>query len=243
MKISDITETIEKFAPLTEAEEWDNSGWQIKTPVEEANKVLVALDVNDNTVEQALQTGCNLILSHHPIFFSPIKTIAPSFITKAIKHDIGIYSAHTNLDKAQGGVNDSFAALCGFENPEILYEFVKYKKLNTPYDMKALIERLKGIFNISQLKVANLNKAQFSTIAFCSGAGQEYIEILDKCGIDVYLTGDIKYHQAQAAKRMTIIDIGHFNSEKCTKEVFKKVLSNLPVEVIEAKEKDVFEYI
>lgn len=243
MKIKRVIDEIENFSPLSEAEEWDNSGWQVMAAEEETEKVLVALDINDNTVEQAIQTGCNLILSHHPIFFSPIKTITPSFITKAIKNNIGIYSAHTNLDKAKGGINDCFASLCGFENPEILYEFVKYKKLDTPQDMKSLIERIKGVFNITQLKVSNLNKAQFSTIAFCSGAGHDYIEVLDQSGIDVYLTGDIKYHQAQAAKRMTIIDIGHFNSEKCSGKVFKKILSNLPIEIVEAKEKDVFEYV
>lgn len=243
MEIKKIIEEIEKHAPLSEAEEWDNSGWQVMAAEEETDKVLVSLDVNDDVVEQAVQKACKLILSHHPIFFSPIKTIVPSFITKAIKNNIGIYSAHTNLDKAKGGVNDTFASLCGYDNPEILYEFVKYKKLDTPQDMKALIERVKGVFNITELKVANLNKAKFSKIAFCSGAGHDYIEILDQNGIDVYLTGDIKYHQAQLAKRMTIIDIGHFNSEKCAGDVFRKILSELPVEIVEAKEKDVFEYV
>ena len=243
MEINKIIEAVENFAPLSEAEDWDNSGWQIEAEVKETSKVLTALDVNDNTVEQAINEGCNLILSHHPVFFSPVKTITPSFITKAIKNNIGIYSAHTNLDKAKGGVNEAFASLCGFPDVELLYEFVKYQKLDTPQDMKGLIERVKGAFGIKTLKIANLNKANFSTIAFCSGAGQDYIEILDKSGIDVYMTADIKYHQAQSAKRMTIIDIGHFNSEYCAKQVFKKILSDINVEVIEAKEKDVFEYI
>ena len=78
MKIIDIIETIEDFAPFHETEEWDNSGWQVMIDDEESSKVLVALDVNDNTVEQAIQAGCNLIISHHPIFFSPIKIIKPS---------------------------------------------------------------------------------------------------------------------------------------------------------------------
>ena len=243
MEINKIIEAVEAVAPLTEAEEWDNSGWQIETAEKETSKVLTALDINDNTVEQAIQNGCGLILSHHPVFFSPIKTITQSFITKAVKHNIGVYSAHTNLDKAKGGINEAFASLCGFPDVELLYEFVKYKKLDIPEDMKRLIEKIKGVFGINSLKIANLNKANFSTIAFCSGAGHEYIELLDKSGIDVYLTADIKYHQAQSAKRMTIIDIGHFNSERCAVQVFKNILSPLDVEVIEAKEKDVFEYV
>ena len=243
MKIREIIDIIEKFAPLSEEDDWDNSGWQIEPFEDETTKILCALDVNDNTVEQAVQNGCGLILSHHPVFFSPIKSIAPSFITKAIQHKIAIYSAHTNLDKAKGGVNECFAELCGFPDIELFLDFVKYKTLDKPQDMKGLIERLKIVFGISQLKVVNLNKAQFSSIAFCSGAGHDFIEILDNSGIDVYLTSDIKYHQAQAAKRMTIIDIGHFNSERCAVQLFKKILSDSPVEVIEAKEKDVFEYI
>ena len=243
MKIREIIDIIEQFAPLEDEDDWDNSGWQIEPFEEETNKILCALDVNENTVEQAVQSGCGLILSHHPVFFSPIKSITPSFITKAIQHKIAVYSAHTNLDKAKGGVNECFAELCGFPDIEYLMDFVKYKKTDKPEDMKALIERLKIVFGISQLKIVNLNKAQFNSVAFCSGAGDEFIEILDESGIDVYITADIKYHRAQAAKRMTIIDVGHFNSERCAVQLFKKILSGCPVEIVEAKEKDVFEYI
>lgn len=243
MKIQEIVDIIENFAPLSEEEDWDNSGWQIEPFENEVQKILISLDVNENTVEQAIQNGCCLIISHHPVFFSPIKSISPSFITKAIQHKICIYSAHTNFDKANGGINDCFAELCGFSDLKILTDFVKYKQLDNPQEMKVLIERLKGIFGISSLKCANLNKAQFSSIAFCSGSGSEYIDILEESGIDVYLTSDIKYHQAQSIKRMTIIDIGHFNSEICCRQIFKRLLQDLPVEIIEAKEKDVFEYV
>ena len=92
----EIVRKIEEFAPLETQETWDASGWVIDLPDAEVNKVLFALTVTDDIVEQAYKNGCNLIISHHPLFFVPLKY-----------HEINIYCAHTNLDKAHGGTTDT----------------------------------------------------------------------------------------------------------------------------------------
>ncbi len=116
MRIREILQTIEQFAPLPLQEDFDNSGLQVGDPNREAAGVLLAIDVTENVVEEAIALGCNLIITHHPIAFRPFKsltgkTYVERCIIQAIKQDIVIYAAHTNLDNAQGGVNYKLAEM------------------------------------------------------------------------------------------------------------------------------------
>jgi hypothetical protein len=102
-KVSKIIKKIEEFAPLETMQKWDNSGWQINLGNEDTHRILLALDVTPAVVDEAIKKKCDLILSHHPVFFNSIKTMDSPFIIKAIQNNIQVYSAHTNLDIAQGG--------------------------------------------------------------------------------------------------------------------------------------------
>ena len=121
----DVFGLIEKLAPLKLAEKWDNPGLQVGEPGQEVRKVLLALDVNEKVVQEAVEKGVQLIVSHHPLIFTPIKSLdleqpAGRLLKLLIEKRIAVYSAHTNLDVAQGGVNTALAAKLGLENPTLL---------------------------------------------------------------------------------------------------------------------------
>lgn len=242
-KVSKIIKKIEEFAPLETMQKWDNSGWQINLGIEDTNRILLALDVTNSTVDEAINKKCDMIISHHPVFFNPIKEIDSPYIIKAIQNNIQVYSAHTNLDIAQGGVSEYLAEKCGFTDLDTAFEFIKYKKFNEEKNFSKLAATLKTIFSLPSIRVVNSHRKSYSSIAFCSGSGAEYIQELEKIGIDVFITGDLKHHQALSAKDMTIIDLGHFQSERFVVDIFKNMLKNEDVEVIAATEKPAWELI
>lgn len=242
-KVTKIIKRIEEFAPLNTMQKWDNSGWQINLGIEDTNRILLALDVTPSTVDEAINKKCDLILSHHPIFFNSIKTIETPFIIKAIQNNIQVYSAHTNLDIAQGGVSEYLAEKCGFTDLDTAFEFIKYKQFDEEKNFSKLISTLKTIFSLPSVRVVNSQRKTYKSIAFCSGSGAEYIQDLEKIGIDVFITGDLKHHQALNAKNMTIVDLGHFHSERFVVEIFENILKNEDVEVIAAVEKPAWELI
>ncbi len=242
-KVSKVIRKIEEFAPLETMQKWDNSGWQINLGIEDTNKILLALDVTNSTVDEAIAKKCDMIISHHPIFFSPIKEINTPYIIKAIQNNIQVYSAHTNLDIAQGGVSEYLAEKCGFTDLDTAFEFIKYKKFNDERSFSKLAATLKTIFSLPSIRVVNSQRKTYSSIAFCSGSGAEYIQELEKIGIDVFITGDLKHHQALSANNMTIIDLGHFQSEKFVVDIFKNMLKDKDIELIAASEKPAWELI
>ena len=123
----EIVNKIERFAPLETQEKWDCSGWVINAGnSDRVNKILFALTVTDKIIQQASTQGCDMIISHHPLFFVPIEW-----------KDINIYCAHTNLDKAEGGTTDRLIKKLGFTKTES-YEFVRVVRLNKPITVEEL---------------------------------------------------------------------------------------------------------
>ena len=125
VKIKDIANALEMFAPLPLQDDFDNSGLQIGLTDAEVAGVLLCLDVTEAIVDEAIASGCNLIISHHPIIFKPLKRITGSnyierLIIKALANGIAIYSAHTNLDNAAEGINNRLARIIGMQNVRIL---------------------------------------------------------------------------------------------------------------------------
>lgn len=242
-KTDDLIKKIEKFAPLETAQDWDNSGWQINLGINETKKILLTLDITEYTVNEAVINECDMIISHHPLFFSPIKCICKPFIIKAIQNNIQIYSAHTNLDIADGGVNDKLAEKCGFKNTSEIIPFVKLAKLKQPQEFSLLVDTIKKNFDVKTLKIINPKRKTYKSIAFCSGSGAQFIGQLEKLNIDIFVTGDVKHHDALDAKNITVIDLGHFNSEKYSVEIFENILKNENVQIIKSNEKQAWELI
>ena len=219
-----ITEIIENFAPLNLAEEWDCSGWVVDVfSKSEINKVLLCLTVTDDIVRQARENHCEMIISHHPLFFVPLKY-----------SDLNIYCAHTNLDQTKGGTTDTLIKKLGLACSDFEHPFVRIVKTNTT--VSELEQKLRTV-SPNLRYVNNKNIIDIKTIGFCAGSGSEFIDEID---CDAYVTGDLKFHKAIECDKV-LFDIGHFESEILVLDVFKKLLSD-KVEIIRAKERSPFIY-
>lgn len=238
MLIKDIISKIEKFAPLELASEWDNTGWQVKLDIEETDKVLLALSPTPDVVEQAKNLGCGLIVTHHPLFMGKITKLMPEGFTsrtaiEAIRGNIQIYSAHTNLDKTQGGINDVLAQMFVLKNIEIVEEFVCTGTIE-PTSLETFALQVKEVLGCENIKLINTAGVKsVSKVALCSGSGAD---LVNSCDADVFVTGDVKYHSAIEALDKAVLDVGHFESERVILPVLQEILTG--VEVIIADEKN-----
>ena len=202
----EIVQKIEKFAPLETQEKWDCSGWGVNAEQVNVKKILFALTVTDDIVKQARQNNCDMIISHHPLFFVPLEW-----------SDINIYSAHTNLDIAEGGTTDTLIQKLGFKKSEN-QGFVRIVILNKPISLDELKNKLLTI-SPKLRYINNLNKKDIRSIAFCAGSGSEFINRTDT---DAFVTGDLKFHTALDSKQI-VFDIGHFESEIFAPELLKEI--------------------
>lgn len=244
-KTSDIIKILEEYAPPELAEDWDNSGWQVFLGNDNTSKVMVCLTVTDDIIDQAVELGCNLIVSHHPMIFKPIKVIKDTKIIKAVQRGIQIYCLHTNCDKTHRGTSDLIAKKLNLKKVANMNEFVRAGY--APYEMsiEEFVAYVKLAFNVNKIKlINNSNKTRVKTVAVCAGAGAEFIPEIEKYNFDAYVTAEIRYHNAVETKRTAILDIGHFESEKPFVEEIKNLLeSKYKSTVVIAKEKQAWDYV
>ena len=237
--VKDIISSLESYAPLALQESYDNAGLQIGDPAVDATAALLCLDVTEPTIDEAIKRGCNLVISHHPLLFGSVKNITTEdergrTIIKALKNNISIYSAHTNLDRARQGVSMEIAASLGLENVKVLEpdnadHSVGLGAIGDINPMPALefLRKVKDIFGVKCLKYsASFHAMIVKRIAVCGGAGASLIRKAVNEGADAIVTGDVKYHDFTTwGKRILIADIGHFESELCTKKIFKHIIA------------------
>ena len=202
----DIVKKIEDFAPLETQESWDSCGWGVDKDGTDVHKILFALTVTDDIVAQARKNDCDMIISHHPLFYVPLEY-----------RDINIYSAHTNLDRAEGGTTDTIIKKLGFKKSKN-EDFVRIVELINPITPEELKKLLQAI-SPNLRYVNNLGKNEIKSIGFCAGSGAEFI---DKYEVDAFVTGDLKFHTALDSKQI-VFDIGHFESEIFAPELLKEI--------------------
>lgn len=245
MKVKDILGALEEFAPLALQDGYDNAGLQIGLAEDaEATGALLCLDVTEDVVDEAVLRGCNLIVSHHPLLFRPLKSITfddyvGRTIVKAIQHGIAVYAAHTNLDSAQGGVNFKIAEKLGLVAPQWLSPKEAYLRgmayvtagegviatLPTSLSEREFMERVKEVFGLKSLRVNYAQKKTISRVALCGGSGASLIPKAIEKGADAFLTGEIGYHRFFGyEKDILLLEIGHYESEQYTLEVLRDVL-------------------
>lgn len=218
-----IAQIIENFAPLNLAEAWDCSGWLVNIANKsDIKKIMLCLTVTDDVVKQALENNCDMIISHHPLFFVPFEY-----------KNINIYCAHTNFDKTEGGTTDKLIEVLGLPKGEPDNEFVRIVTLEQTVLIEDFSQKLANITDNLRL-VNNLNTKEIKKIGFCAGSGSEFIT--DK--VDAFVTGDVKFHIAVESKTV-IFDVGHFESEVLSLKTFENLLKN-NIDIIYAKEKSPF---
>lgn len=202
----EIVRRIEEFAPLETQEAWDVSGWIVDLEEPEINKVIFALTVTEDVLEQAVKNGCDMIISHHPMFFVPWKYC-----------NINIYCAHTNLDKANGGTTDTLLRALHLEG-RCCNDFVRVIELENEMSVEFL--KLKLLPISPRLRIINNKKVRtIKTVGFCAGSGSEFIA---STPCDAFVTGDLKYHTAVETDKV-VYDIGHFESEIMSVSLLKEI--------------------
>ncbi len=224
-----IVDFIEKIAPTNLAEEWDNVGLMIGDFLMPVGKILVALDINDDVIDEALEKKADLIVTHHPFIFGSVKKINSESAVgrralKLIKNDIAVFSAHTNLDIAKNGTNDTLFGLLGLENSEILVKSVDgVNGLGRAGDIPDEMEfydfatYVKKVLKLDNLTITGRCDKKIKKVGLCTGqgSGREFMLAAKNIGCDAYITGDLRYHEAQFANELDlcVIDITHYGSE------------------------------
>ncbi|MBR3013916.1 MAG: Nif3-like dinuclear metal center hexameric protein [Bacteroidaceae bacterium] len=240
MKIKEIVDALERFAPLPLQDGFDNAGMQVGLTDADCAGALLCLDVTEEVLDEAISLGCNLVVSHHPLIFKGIKSLTGDnyverCVMKAVKHDITIFSAHTNLDNAVNGVNFKMAEKIGLTHVEVLDPRADgwlnagagvVGELPEPEAEEAFLRRIKQTFEVGCVKHTALTGRQIRRVALCGGAGAFLMPEAIKKGADVFITGEIKYHDYFGrAEEILLAEIGHYESEQYTKEIFKKIIS------------------
>ena len=230
---------LERFAPLPLQESWDNAGLQVGLTETEVSGALLCLDVNERIVDEAVQKGCNLIVSHHPLLFRGLKTISDltdvqRTVRKAIINGICVISMHTNMDNAYGGVNYRIAQKLGLQDVEF---FAKKSiegieagsgvigQLSEPQAADDFIIQVKKIFGVECAMCNELLRRSVRKVAICGGAGDFLLDEALKAGADAFITGEMHYHQYFGyEQQIQICIIGHYQSEHFTAEIFEEII-------------------
>lgn len=225
MRAKEIISIFEEFAPSNIQESWDNSGLMVGDVSMEVNKILLSLDFTEQLVEEAIECGANMIITHHPLLFKGVKKIGTDtyierIIIKLIKNDIIAYSMHTNLDKVPRGVSGLMADRIGLINQEVLESESQEEiglgivgNLKVPLSVENFITMLKKQFSLECLKSSSPIDNHIKRVALCGGSGSSLISSAIKSGAQVYISGDISYHNFFCEKEFMIMDIGHYESE------------------------------
>ena len=241
MKIRDIAAAIEEFAPLSLQADYDNSGLIVGRLDDEVHSALLAVDVTEEVIDEAEREGCDIIITHHPIIFAPIKRLNSAnyverCVERAIRSGIALYACHTNLDSTPNGMSWQVGSMIGLDAMSVL-ELRKSDSnagygvvgvLPRPENIMALLNRVKSIFNVGAIRYSDLPSEDMMVrrVAVCTGAGRSNIADALAAGADLYITADLRYNDFMMGEnRMVLADIGHFESEFCAIRILNDIIS------------------
>lgn len=256
MKVKEIINIIEDFAPKSLAYNWDNTGFLCGDENEEVKKIYITLDVNRETVDEAVKKGADMIISHHPILMNAIKIInyntTEGYIIKSlIENKISLYAAHTSMDNAKGGINDILAEKLGLENTAIIEKseiegcgLGRVGKINKT-TLREFADKVKDKLNTPFVRVCGDINKEINTVAVGSGSCGDLIDDAIKMGADIMVTADMKYHNSidSVENGICVIDAGHYPTEIFVMDIFENILKDCDVEIIKSNEKDIFNII
>jgi len=238
LKLKDIISIIEDWAPIENAEDFDNVGLIVGDADQNVKKAIITIDSLEIVVDEAIEKNCDLIISFHPIIFNGLKKISQDsyverVVRKVIKNDICIYCIHTNLDNHFNGVNHMISKKLNLKETEFLIPKKESKigmgmigKLNTKITEKEFLNYVKDKMNTNFIKHSPLINKKLQKIAVLGGSGSFAIEQAINSKADCFITADLKYHDYfKAENKILLLDIGHFESEQFTKELILNFLN------------------
>jgi len=246
--VGEIFRSLAEFAPVERKMDFDNVGFLVGFENAIVERALVALDITDDVVGEAIETGAQLIVSHHPLFFQ-LKSVTDTDrigrkVTALLKHGISAICMHTNLDAASGGVNDALAKAAGLEDAEILhaegedssgqkYSCNRVGRLPRPMRIREYLPFLKERLGANGLRYHDAGR-EVSLVAVVGGSGGGELEHAIRYGCDTFITSDIKYDTFLAAKEagVNLIDADHFCTENVVVPVLERLLKERFPEVL-----------
>ena len=229
---ADVFSWIDGIAPFETCEPWDNSGLLAGSMKSRVTGIYCALDVSAKVIDDAIAKGCNLIVTHHPIMFGGRKNLREDdaegrMLCSLVRNNISVISAHTNFDKAEGGVNDILAKRIGIESPKLIEGdeegFLRIGEIR-PMRLDAFTDFVKRTLG-DAVRAYGDPEMIVRKVAVCGGAGGEFAAFAQKCGADAYVTGEMRYHDSLdlAQTGFATLQAGHDATEKIAVERFKQL--------------------
>lgn len=246
-----IADIIEAKAPLETQESWDNSGWQIRLGNPQIKRVLTALELSEEVAEEAISRDVQLIVCHHPLIFGGIKkvdsnTVIGNIICRLIEKGISVYATHTPFDKCEGGNNDYLAKLLDLrEIQSIPGDDSGICRMGNLEEPKTAVQLAMDFAEKTgqdrkNYRMVGCAEEYVNKVGLCTGAGAEFFRLAAAAGCSLFITGDVKYHEAQQARELEIglLDMGHFGSEQIftvnMASILRKALGDY-VEILESE--------
>lgn len=234
MIFKDCIQALERIAPPELKESWDNVGLMVGDETDAIHGILLALDVTGEVVEEAVSLGCNLILSHHPLIFQPLRSLnrqKDGKLFQLIENHINVYSMHTNLDCAREGVNHRLAECFDLQDTKVLCSdeetgLGRIGRLPEKMSFEAFLSLVKSVLNVKYVRYVGDLSRDVRTVAVLGGAGSDYLEYAVREGADVMLTSEVKHHIGLYAKEtgIALVDAGHFETENIVLEPLLETL-------------------
>jgi dinuclear metal center YbgI/SA1388 family protein len=230
-----ISGFFDHWAPFSSQAEYDNAGLLLGSKDQQVHGILTCLDVTEAIADEAIATGCNLIVAHHPLIFRKLARIDPdspqgALLYKLIRHDIAVLAVHTNLDAAKNGVSFVLAELLGIQNPAFLTHhnddkttgYGVYGQLIAPMELTRFLNHVCKTLETNAVRYAagmhtagtkpDVSREQIQTVAVCGGTGVSLASDARRVGAQAYITADIKYHE-YFDPELVLIDAGHYETE------------------------------
>ena len=249
MTVREITAALEGFAPLSIQEKWDNSGLCIGSPDQEVHGILLGFDCTPALIDEAVEAGADLVVTHHPLIFGGLRKIAPEdpvglAVIKAVRAGIAVYAAHTTADKVIEGVSGAMARKLGLRNIGILCReedgigLGAVGDLPEPLSAGEVLALVKERFSLPLIRSSRPVEGPVRRIAMCGGAGSDMIGDAQRAGAQLYITGDLSYHRFAVPDGFMVADIGHFESEvEIVSILFSWIRKKFPTFAVRISEK------
>jgi dinuclear metal center YbgI/SA1388 family protein len=239
--LAEVVQAARAIAPPELAEPWDNVGLLVGDPGQEVTRVLLAVDLTSTVAEEARDTGCHAVLAYHPVIFHPLKTVtSESLVFRLVRDGVGVYAFHTALDVVDGGTNDVLADVLGLQDRRPLRPRPGAPGSGTSLGLgrvgslqaasrAALVERVKTGLGLGSVLVAGPTDGPARRGAVGAGACGDLVRDAIREGVDLYLTGELRHHDAllAAAAGVTVVCTLHSHSERAVLEVVRRRLGAL----------------
>jgi dinuclear metal center YbgI/SA1388 family protein len=236
VKVKELYERLSDLIPDSLRESWDNDGLMCcADTTSEVNNVLIALDVTEEVVDYAIERNFDLIISHHPLIFTPLQRVTEDLhvsrkIIKLITNNVSVFSFHTRLDKVQGGVNDILADILGLGDVQSFGEggMGRIGTLCEDYDLEQFADVVKMSLGADAVRIADAYNP-VKPVALVGGDGKSFVQDAIKAGADTYLSGRISYNVMEEASEMGInlIEAGHYFTEYPVTRYLSKLVSGI----------------